>query len=237
MIDILAIGAHPDDVELSAAGTLLVHKNMGYKTAVVDLTRGELGTRGSAELRDKEAAKSAEILGLSERMNLELADGFFEESQESLLKLVGAIRHFRPKIVLANAVNDRHPDHARAASFISRACFLSGLQKIVTEMHGKHQLAHRPQAVYNFIQERYIKPDIIVDITPFFSQKMESVLAFGSQFYLAGSTEPNTPISGKEYLEFLDARARDFGRLINVQYGEGFTLQRPAGVADLMHLH
>lgn len=236
MTDLLAIAAHPDDVELAASGTMLVHARLGYKTAVVDLTRGELGSRGTPELRDEEAAASAIILGLSGRMNLGLKDGFFESDEQSLLKLVAAIRHFRPKVVLANSVTDRHPDHGRGGSFVSRACFLAGLPKINTSFEGATQQAHRPVAVYHYIQDRYIIPDLVVDITEVFEERMQSIRAFKSQFFDEGSAEPVTPISGKDYFDFLEGRARDFGRLIGVKYGEGFTVERAAGVTDLFQL-
>jgi len=236
MADILAIAAHPDDAELAASGTLLAHKALGYSIAIVDLTRGELGTRGSADLRDLEALKSAQILGLTERMNLALQDGFFESDQASLLKLIAAIRYLKPTIVLANAVHDRHPDHGRSGSFISRACFLAGLPKVETEYLGQIQVAHRPKSVFHYIQDRYITPDFVVDITPHFETKMAAIQAFGSQFYNPENTEPMTPISSAEFLQFLDGRARDMGRLIGVTYGEGFTVERPPGVSNMMDL-
>jgi N-acetylglucosamine malate deacetylase 1 len=233
MIDILAIGAHPDDIELTSSGTLLVQKELGKSIALVDLTRGELGTRGTAEIRDEEARNAAKILGIEHRINLELKDGFFEEDEASLKKLVAAIRYFRPKIVLGNAIVDRHPDHARGASFISRACFLSGLIKIET-MHGNVvQEAHRPDAVYHFIQDRFIKPDFVVDITPHFNKKMEAIMAFKSQFYNEENTEPQTAISSLDFIKYLEGRAREMGRLIGVTFGEGFTTERPLGITDL----
>jgi N-acetylglucosamine malate deacetylase 1 len=233
MIDILAIGAHPDDVELAAGGTLLVQSSLGKTTAIVDLTRGELGTRGNAELREAEAKVSAGILNLKERINLDLADGFFEADEFSLLKLVVAIRYFKPNIVLANAIEDRHPDHSRAADFISRACFLSGLRKIETRRGDEVQESFRPKAVYHFIQDRFIQPDFVVDITEHFSKKMEAVKAFKSQFYNADNTEPTTPISSLDFLNYLESRAREMGRLIGCTFGEGFTAERPIGLKDL----
>lgn len=236
MIDILAIAAHPDDVELAAAGTLIRHIQEGYTVAIADLTRGELGTRGNAALRLQEAENSRQILGVEYRVNLGLPDGFFHEDDESLRKLVEVIRHFRPRIVLANAISDRHPDHARGASFASRACFLAGLRKIETSYGGHAQQAWRPAAVYHFIQDHYIKPDLVVDITPHYQQKIEAIMAFRSQFFDPDSKEPETPISSEGFLKFLEARARDFGRLIGCEYAEAFTVERPIGVPDLVNL-
>lgn len=237
MTDILAIGAHPDDVELSAAGTLLHHIKLGKNVAIADLTAGELGTRGSAELRAKEAAASAAILGISKRYSINLSDGFFDDDENSVMEIIRLIRTARPRIVLANAISDRHPDHARAANLVSRACFLAGLIKIESFFDGKPQEAFRPSVVYHYIQERYVKPDFVIDITPYFSKKMESILAFESQFFRDGDEgEPGTPISGRDYLDFLEGRAREMGRNIGVTYAEGFTLERIPGIRDLDHL-
>jgi bacillithiol biosynthesis deacetylase BshB1 len=236
MVDILAIGAHPDDIELSAGGTLLLHKAMGKSIAIVDLTLGELGTRGTAETRIDESKKSAQILGIKERLNLKLKDGFFIADENSLLKLIVAIRYFQPKIVLANAIEDRHPDHARAAEFAKQACFLSGLKKIVTDYKGKTQLPYRPAAVYHYIQEKYIKPDFVVDIGPWFTKKMEAIKAFETQFYDPNNATENTPISGEDYLKFLEGRAREMGRMIGVEFAEGFTSSKVPGISDLFSL-
>ncbi len=236
MADILAIAAHPDDAELACAGTLLAHKAAGYSIAIVDLTRGELGTRGTPEQRDIEAANSAKILELDERWNLGLKDGFFTQDDASLMKLIEAIRYFKPTIVLANSISDRHPDHARGSDFASRACFLAGLRKIETQYMGENQAAHRPKAVYHYIQDRYIVPDLVVDITPYFEKKMQSVMAYESQFFNPNNTEPLTPISSKEFLEFLEGRAADYGRIIGTKYGEGFKVERAPGIPDLMAL-
>lgn len=235
-LDILAFGAHPDDVELAASGTLLAHSALGKKVGIVDLTRGELGTRGSAELRDKEAAESSRILGLDVRENLRMRDGFFVKDETHLLKVIEMIRKYRPEIVLANSEFDRHVDHGRAAGLVHEACFLSGLRKIETMHKGQDQEAWRPRAVYHYIQDYYTKPDIIFDITPFYQKKLESIKAFSSQFFSEDSTEPVTPISTSDFIEFLEARARQFGRLINTTYGEGFTVKRPVGSADLTSL-
>lgn len=236
MTDILAIGAHPDDVELGAGGTLFKHRSLGKTIAIADLTQGELGTRGSAESRAAEATASASLIGAAGRVNLGLKDGLFRQDETSLLKLVAVIRHFKPTIVLANADTDRHPDHGRGASFASRACFLAGLRKIETRYQDEFQEAWRPRAVYHYIQDRFIQPDLIVDITDYFKPKMDAVLAYKSQFYQPGSDEPETPISSADYLEFLEGRAREMGRLIGARYGEGFTVERPAGVSDLTAL-
>lgn len=230
-VDILAFAAHPDDVELAASGTIIKHVKQGKKVAVVDLTQGELGSRGNAELRLKEAKASSKILGLSARENLNLGDGFFEINQENLIKIVKSIRKYQPEIVLCNAPKDRHPDHGRASELVSRACFLSGLIKVETG-----QEAHRPRAVYHYIQDRYLKPDVIIDISDEMNVKMQSILSFSSQFYKAGDDGPQTPISSKEFLEFIYARAQEFGRNIGVKYAEGFVVERPLGVNDLTKL-
>ena len=235
-LDILAFAAHPDDVELAASGTIAAHLSQGYKAGIVDLTRGELGTRGTAELRAQEAARASEILGIHVRENLGMRDGFFSIDETHSMAVIEAIRAYQPEIVLCNAVTDRHTDHGRAAKLVADACFLSGLRKIETQRHGKKQDAWRPKAVYHYIQDYYIKPDIIVDITPYFETKMKSIQAYSSQFYTAGTQEPETPISGKDFLEFLEARAREFGRLIGVTYAEGFTTPRPPGTANLLQL-
>jgi bacillithiol biosynthesis deacetylase BshB1 len=236
MTDILAFGAHPDDVELAAAGTLIHHIKMGAKVSIVDLTAGEMGTRGDAETRAAEAELSRNIMGVQNRMNLQLRDAFFENDEASLLKVVAAIRHFCPRVILANAITDRHPDHGRAAALVERACFLSGLPKVVTQFEGAEQAAWRPESVYHYIQDRYIKPDLVVDITDSFSEKMEAIHAFSSQFYKAGDLGPQTPISSEAFLQFIEARAREFGRIIGVEFGEGFTVERPLGITNLMNI-
>ena len=229
-VHILAIGAHPDDVELSAGGTILKHVHAGKKIAIVDLTQGELGSRGTIETRYEEAANSSEILGVSHRENIKLADGFFDLDKESLLKLVVQIRRFQPEIVLANAIRDRHPDHGRGSEFISRACFLAGLVKIETQFEGKSQEKWRPKAVYHYIQDRHIQPDFVIDVTPFVKEKFEAIKAYSTQFYDPNSAEANTPISGKDFYGFLEGRMREFGRDINVEFAEGYTVERTMGV-------
>lgn len=230
-LDILAFAAHPDDVELACSGTILKHVNKGLKVGIVDLTQGELGSRGSAKLRLEEAANSSKILGLSIRDNLNLGDGFFEVNEESLLPVIKKIREYQPSVVFCNSISDRHPDHGRGSELVSRACYLSGLIKIETG-----QEAWRPKAIYHYIQDRYIKPDFVVDITENWNSKMESILSFSSQFYSGDTNEPETPISGKEFLQFVEARARQFGREIGVDYAEGFTVERAIGVEDLTKL-
>lgn len=231
-LHLLAFAAHPDDVELAASGTIISHIQQGYRCGVIDLTRGELGTRGNAESRKTEAAASSKIMGLSVRDNLDLGDGFFEINQTTLMAVVTQIRKYKPSIVLANAVSDRHPDHGRAAALVSRACFLAGLPKIETGTYP----AHRPKAVYHYIQDRFIKPDVIVDITAVFEQKMTAIKAFKTQFYDPNSTEPETPISSKEFMEFLEARSLEYGRTIGTKYGEGFTTERTLGTQSLTAL-
>lgn len=235
-VDILAVGAHPDDVELSAGGTIIKSIQQGKKVAIVDLTEGELGSRGSVKSRYEEAANAAKILGVDYRKNIRLADGFFMEDRGSLLRLISMIRHYQPEIVLANAVHDRHPDHGRGSDFISRACFLAGLLKIETSHDSETQEKWRPKAVYHYIQDRYIEPDIVVDISAQKEQKMKAILAYETQFYKKDSEGPKTPISGKDFIDFLEARMRQMGRNIGVEFGEGFTVERPIGVDDLTSL-
>lgn len=232
-LDILAFAAHPDDIELAASGTVLRQLSLGNKVGIIDLTKGELGSRGSAEIRMKEVKVSNKILGITVRENLGFRDGFFVKDEKHLMKVIEMIRRYQPEIVLANAESDRHIDHGRAADLIHDACFLSGLVKIETKHNGKRQEAWRPKAVYHYIQDHYTDPDIVVDITPFFKKKMESIKAFSSQFYNPESKEPDTPISSKDFLDFLEARSLQFGRSIGVRYGEGFTVKRPVGTKDL----
>jgi bacillithiol biosynthesis deacetylase BshB1 len=235
-LDILAFAAHPDDVELAASGTVAAHLAQGYTVGIVDLTRGELGTRGNAEIRAQESALASAVLGIQVRENLGMRDGFFTVDETHSLKVIEAIRAYQPDIVLCNAITDRHIDHGRGAKLVAEACFLAGLRKIETERHGVKQDAWRPRAIYHYIQDYYSKPDIIVDITPYFETKMKSIQAYSSQFYSPGTHEPETPISGKDFLDFIEARAREFGRLIGVKYGEGFNTPRPPGTANLMQL-
>lgn len=224
-VDILVFAAHPDDAELSCSGTILAHLALGYKVAVVDLTRGELGTRGSADIRDKEAEEAGKILGINYRENLGFRDGFFVKNEEHELKIIQTIRKYQPEIVLANALSDRHIDHGRAADLVHDSCFLSGLKKIQTEYNSIPQEAWRPKKVYHYIQDQLSQPDIVFDISGYFDKKMESILAFKSQFYDPNSNEPITPISSPEFIEFIKGRAVEFGRRIGVKYGEGFQVK------------
>lgn len=235
-VDILCITAHPDDVEISMAGTVLHQRSLGRSVGLVELTAGELGTRGTPELRRKEADAAMRVLGAAFRYQLGLADGFFRADRESLLSVVQAVREHRPKVVLTNAIRDRHPDHGRAASLVAEACFLSGLRRIVTMADGVEQEVWRPTTVLHAIQDRWIEPHLVVDITPHWPQKAEALACFRSQFHDPESTEPSSPIAHPDFLPFLEARAREMGRLLGVTYGEGFTTRRPVGVADLLML-
>lgn len=235
-LDVLAFAAHPDDVEIAAGGTVAGMVRAGRKVGIIDLTRGELGSRGSAELRDQEAKKAAEVLGLSIRRNLALADGFFEHNRQTLLAVAQCVRLYRPEIVLANSITDRHPDHGRAGKLVAEACFLSGLKKIETQYGGVDQKHWRPKAIYHYIQDYFIEPDVVVNVTQSFDIKMAAIQAYASQFFDPESNEPNTPISGPEFYDFLKARAMQFGRPIGALYGEGFNVTRYIGVDDLMSL-
>ncbi len=235
-VDILCITAHPDDVEISMAGTVLHHIAKGQQVGIVDLTAGELGTRGTPELRRAEAEAARVLMGAAFRYQLGLADGFFSQDKEALLKVVGSIRRHRPRVVLTNAVRDRHPDHGRAAALVADACFLSGLRRISTQYAGEEQEAWRPKAVYHAVQDRYIEPDLVVDITPFWEKKLEALRCFRSQFHDPASNEPVSPIAREDFLPFLEGRAREMGRTIMSTFGEGFTTARPIGVEDLLGL-
>ncbi|MGB5379070.1 bacillithiol biosynthesis deacetylase BshB1 [Muriicola sp.] len=234
-LDILVFGAHPDDAELGAGGTIAKEISLGKKVGVIDLTRGELGTRGSTEIREKEAATSAEILGLSIRENMEFADGFFVNDKQHQLAIVRKIRAYRPDIVLCNAIEDRHIDHARGSDLVSNACFLSGLMKIDTKAEGDDQWqeAWRPKQVYHYIQWKNLKPDFVLDITEVIDIKMAAIKAYASQFYDPDSKEPSTPISSKNFTDSVAYRARDLGRMIGVEFAEGFTVERFIGVNSL----
>ncbi|MDN5287642.1 MAG: bshB1 [Mucilaginibacter sp.] len=236
-LDILVLSVHPDDAELGCSGTILKHIALGKKVGIVDLTRGELGTRGSAEIREQEAAASAKILGLTLRENLGLPDGFFENSREHQLEVIAAIRKYQPAIVITNAYHDRHPDHGRANELVEAAAFLSGLRKIETFADGVAQEAWRPDHVLHFIQDNYIKPDILIDVTDYWDKKIESIYAFGSQFYNPDwQGEPQTYISSPEFINVVAARASEFGKSIKVKYAEGFTSRKILGVDSLFSL-
>ncbi|HCS19975.1 MAG TPA: bacillithiol biosynthesis deacetylase BshB1 [Bacteroidetes bacterium] len=235
-IDLLAFAAHPDDVELTSCGTLMRHKDLGYKIGIVDLTAGQLGTRGTAESRAEEAAAAAEILGLDVRENLGMEDGFFVNDKAHQLKVIEAIRAYKPEVVFCNAIRDRHIDHGKGSALVSDSCFLSGLVKIETFRNGVKQEPWRPKAVYHYIQDRYIEPDFVVDITAYYERKVAAIQAFKTQFYTGSSDLPETPISSKDFLDFLEGRARDFGRSIGVTFAEGFTVERTPGVGNVFDL-
>ncbi|WP_411332610.1 bacillithiol biosynthesis deacetylase BshB1 [Riemerella anatipestifer] len=225
-VDILAIGAHPDDVELGCGGTLAKLISQGKTVAIVDLTEGELGTRGTNETRAMEAKKASDILGVVARENLGMKDGFLCNIEEYQMRIIRMVRKYQPEIIFANAIDDRHPDHAKAAKLVSDACFLSGLAKIETVENDEVQLVWRPKHIFNYIQWKSINPDFVVDISDFMKKKMEACLAYETQFYNPNSEEPMTPISTKDFLESLTYRAQDLGRLSGVSYAEGFTSEK-----------
>lgn len=235
-LDILAFGAHPDDVELGCAGTILKEISLGKKVGIVDLTRGELGTRGTAVIRDQEALDAARVLGISVRENLNMKDGFFLNDEKHQLEVIKMIRKYQPEIVLCNAIDDRHIDHGKGSKLVSDACFLSGLIKIETEVDGVVQKAWRPKLVYHYIQWKDIEPDFVVDITGFIEKKIESILAYRSQFYDPNSNEPESPITSKNFFDSVSYRSRDLGRLVGVDYAEGFTVERYLAVNSLADL-
>jgi len=232
-LDILAFGAHPDDVELGCGATIAKEIALGKKVGIVDLTRGELGTRGSADLRDIEAKNAAKILGVTVRENLAFADGFFTNDKIHQLEIIKMIRKYQPEIVLCNAIDDRHIDHPKASSLVSNACFLSGLIKIDTNVKGKQQEKWRPKKVYHYIQWKNIEPDFVVDVTGYVDKKKKAVLSYASQFFDPKSNEPETPITSKNFIDSIDYRARDLGRLIDVDFAEGFTSERYVAVENL----
>ena len=236
-LDLLVFASHPDDAELGCGGTILAEVAMGRTVGLVDLTLGELGTRGTAESRAQEALDAGRILGLSVRRNLGLADGFFRNDPDSQLAVVRQIRDLRPEIVICNAPEDRHPDHGRGSQLVSEACFLSGLRKIETiGFDGEKQAPWRPKAVYHYIQDRLLKPDFVVDISAFWEKKLEAIRAFRSQFFDPNATEPNTYISSPEFLKFLEARAREMGHPAGFEYGEPFIVERRIGVKSVFDI-
>jgi bacillithiol biosynthesis deacetylase BshB1 len=235
-LDILAFGAHPDDVELGCSGTIAKEISLGKKVGIIDLTLGELGTRGSVEIRNSETAIASKILDISVRENLDMRDGFFVNDEFHQLKIIQMIRKYQPDIVLCNAIQDRHIDHSKGSKLVSDACFLSGLRKIETVFDGKNQQAWRPKVVYHYIQWENIRPDFVVDITGFLDKKTASILAYNSQFYSEKSDEPITPITTKNFLESIHYRTRDFGRLVGVEHAEGFTVERYLAVNSLSDL-
>lgn len=235
-LDILAFGAHPDDVELGCGATIAKEIAAGKKVGIVDLTRGELGTRGSAEIRDKEAARAAQILGVAVRENLRFRDGFFVNDEQHQLAIIEMIRKYQPDIVLCNAIDDRHIDHGKGSKLVSDACFLSGLRRIETKVDGQSQEQWRPKQVYHYIQWKNIEPDFVVDVSDFIDKKIDAVMAYSSQFYDPKSNEPVSPIATQNFTESISYRAKDLGRLVFVDYAEGFTVERYIAVDNLSDL-
>ena len=235
-LDILAIGVHPDDIEISCCGTLLHHISLGHKVGLLDLSAGELGTRGDAATRLKEATNASNMIGAKVRGNLEMPDGFFEHSKENIIEIIRMIRFFKPEIVLANALTDRHPDHGRAAKLVADACYYSGLVKIESEWDNAKQEAWRPKAVYHYIQDYNLTPDFVFDISKFMDRKLEILMAYKSQFYNPESDEPATPISSKEFLEFIRAKNCTYGRASGFHYAEAFNANRTIGLRNLFDL-
>jgi len=229
-LDILAFGVHPDDVELGCSGTIMAALAEGKKVGIVDLTRGELGTRGTAETRKQEAAAAAAIMGVTVRENLGMADGFFQNDEKHQCMVIEVIRKYRPEIILANAPEDRHPDHGRSAKLVSDAAFLAGLRKIETTENGQSQEAWRPTYVFHYIQDRFIQPSFVVDITAYMDKKIESVLAYTTQFNSTGGDEPQTYISTPQFLETVKARAMMLGKRIGVGYAEGYITEKIIGI-------
>ncbi len=237
-LDILVIAAHPDDAELGCGGTIAKHVALGYKVGIIDLTKGELGTRGTELTRQQEATDSAKILGLTVRENLNFRDGFFRNDEEHQLKLIQVIRKYQPQIVLANAIHDRHPDHGKGAELAFNSCFLSGLAKIETMQEGKSQSSWRPKYLYHYIQSQLIVPDFVVDVSEHWKAKMESIKAYKTQFFdpSKSSLEPETYISKPTFMTFLEGRGKEFGHSIGVDYGEGFTTTNRMGIDNLFQL-
>lgn len=242
-LDILAFGAHPDDVELGCSATLAKEIAKGKKVGIIDLTRGELGTRGTAETRDEESAEASKILGITIRLNMEFEDGFFVNDKKHQIDLIKMIRKYRPEIVLCNAIDDRHIDHGKGSQLVSDACFLSGLLKVDTKFDPEGfqdddgwQDPWRPKHVYHYIQWKNLEPDFVVDVSGFMDKKMEAVLAYKTQFYDKNSSAPETPISSKNFTDSIKYRARDMGRLIGTEFGEGFTAERYPAVDSLFDL-
>jgi len=235
-LDILAFGAHPDDVELSCSGTLAVEINNGKTVGIIDLTKGEMGTRGTAKLRAKEAQNAADILGVKVRENLGFKDALFVNDEQHKREVIKILRLYKPQVVFCNAITDRHIDHGRASLLVSEACFLSGLKKIETQINGQIQEPWRPSQVYHYIQWHDIKPDFVVDISSTIETKIKAVKAYESQFYDPESKEPKTPISSSNFMESISYRARNFGRIIGVDYAEGFTVERYIGVKSVFDM-
>ena len=235
-LDILVFGAHPDDIELGCAGTIMSHLDLGYRVGVIDLTRGELGTRGSAELRDKESKKASLLMGIKVRLNLGLKDGFFNNDEHTQLEIIKYIRKFKPKIVIANAKEDRHPDHGKASNLIKTCCFLSGLTKVQTKFKKINQEPWRPNNLFYYTQFNNVEPDFVVDISNYMNKKLDVVKCYSSQFYSPKSNEPETIISKKGFLDSVVYRSSDLGRIIGVDYAEGFLSERYIYVDNLFNL-
>lgn len=235
-LDILVFAAHPDDAELSASGTIMKHIAQGKKVGIVDLTEGQLGSRGTVETRYQEAEDASVVMGIQYRKNLQMEDGYFEINAKNKQLIIEQVRLCQPEIVLCNAVEDRHPDHGRAAKLVAEACFYAGLRKIESSYEGAMQVAYRPKVVYHYIQDEYMKPDFVVDVTDFVDRKIEAIKAYKTQFYDPNSTEPQTPISGAEFFDFIKARMMQYGRPIGAKYAEGFTVNRFIGVENLFDL-
>lgn len=240
-LDLLVIAVHPDDAELGCGGTIAKHVALGRKVGIVDLTRGELGSRGSAEIRDREAAAAAKVLGLTVRENLRMRDGFFRNDEAHQMEVIRTIRKYRPEILITNALYDRHSDHGRAGDLVNDATFLSGLRRIETvDDAGRQQEAFRPRLLLQLIQDQYIKPDVVVDVSDYWDTKFRAIQAYSSQFfsdaYQADSEEPQTYISQPDFMDYIDARGREYGKYIGAKYGEGFTCRRLLGVSDLFDL-
>lgn len=235
-VDILAIGVHPDDVELSCSGTLIKHIALGHKVAIVDLTQGERGTRGSGPIRLQEAAEAAKIIGCSHRENLGMRDCYFEHNEVNINKIISSIRKYQPSVLLINAKSDRHPDHGRASKLVAEASFYAGLKKIETEISGSSQQPWRPKAVYQYIQDNTLHPDLIVDVSGFENQKFKSIMAYKTQFFDPDSAEPTTPISSQAFLDILRGRMQMWGRVIGTDFAEGYNVLRTPGVSDMLTL-
>jgi bacillithiol biosynthesis deacetylase BshB1 len=234
-LDLLAFGVHPDDVELSCSGSLLIEKMNGKKTGIVDLTQGELGTRGTADTRRDEAANSAKLLKVDVRENLKMADGFFLNDKENQLKIIKVLRKYQPETIFVNAPDDRHPDHGRAAELMNVAAFLSGLRKIETLQNGVKQEVWRPKYVFNYIQDMYFKPDFVIDISDVINIKIQAIKAFNTQFFTGErmDDEPQTYISSPEFFDSVVSRAAMFGKMIGVKYAEGFISKKMIGIKNL----
>lgn len=235
-LDVLVFAAHPDDAELACGGTILSLIAKGKKVGIVDFTRGEMGTRGTPEIRDAEAAAASKILGLTARENLKFKDVFFRNDDEHVLEVVKKIRHYQPDVILANALADRHPDHGKAAQVVKRATFLAGLKNVKTDLDGKSQENWYIKSLYHYIQTDFHQPDFVIDVSAFWETRMEAVRAFKSQFFDPNGESTNTLISTPEFMELIDARGREFGMFIRVKYGEGFISDRMLGVSDLTSL-